>query len=233
MDCAVPPQLKHELVERTPEGPRFKDLSGRTFGTLLVIRPLGFRGDNLLYLCRCECGSEKGFYSNVLRKIVSCGCKDRVRDASHPLRPIWRKMLDRCLNPDSSAFRDYGARGIGVCARWRKSFRAFVRDMGPRPSPKHTIDRIDNNLDYTPANCRWATAAEQSRNTRRNRWIEFNGERLTMSDWANRLGLTRERLRQRLAVQPLEQAMRPKVRGFDFRTGKDRLRRPLSGEATA
>ncbi len=118
----------------------------------------------------------------------------------HPLKAVWRGMLTRCYNTESADYRFYGARGIGVCARWRDSFDAFRTDVGPRPSDKHQIDRIDNGGDYEPTNVRWATAKEQARNRRSNVFIEWRGQRKTIAEWAESYGITRQALRSRLAA---------------------------------
>ena len=108
------------------------------------------------------------------------GCTMRK---SHPVEHnIWAKMVTRChgKNPDER----YGGRGIKVCIQWRESFDAFLKDMGPRPSPKHSIDRIDVNGDYTRDNCRWATSKEQCQNMRSNVLITFSGLTMVVQDWA-------------------------------------------------
>jgi len=110
-----------------------------------------------------------------------------------PLYAIWKQMRYRCSNPSHPDFRDYGARGITVCDRWQRDFLAFCQDMGPRPQGT-SLDRRDNDGPYSPENCRWATPLEQSNNSRKNRFIEACGERLTVSQWARRLGWSREQV---------------------------------------
>lgn len=110
----------------------------------------------------------------------------------------WSNARRRCHNPGHSQFPSYGARGIIMCDRWRKSFSAFLADMGRRPSPDHSIDRIDNDGNYEPGNCRWATAAEQANNKRNNVFIEAHGERLSLHEWASKTGLKYGTIRIRL-----------------------------------
>lgn len=109
----------------------------------------------------------------------------------------WKSMKQRCNNPKTPKFNNYGGRGITVCARWNV-FENFLADMGPRPDA-HTLERIDSDGNYDPTNCRWATKREQSRNTSQNVWIEVGAERLCLEDWAIRLGVNPATIRSRLA----------------------------------
>lgn len=113
---------------------------------------------------------------------------------------IWAAMIARCVRPDNTAFHEYGAVGVTVCDRWRNSFAMFLADMGPRPSPKHSIDRKDGQRGYCPDNCRWATPKEQARNTKRNRLITFNGETMCVAAWAERIGWKQNILHDRLRL---------------------------------
>ncbi|MCH8978296.1 MAG: hypothetical protein IH945_03520 [Armatimonadetes bacterium] len=112
---------------------------------------------------------------------------------------IWTGMKQRCLNPDFAAFSNYGGRGIKVCERWMR-FENFFEDMGAPPTGDHSIERIDNDGDYEPGNCRWATRADQLRNTSRNRWLELHGKRRVITDWAAITGLSEHTIRSRLGL---------------------------------
>ncbi len=102
----------------------------------------------------------------------------------------WYGMHSRCSNPKTDRYKDYGGRGVRVCERW-KDFLTFLADMGPKPSPEHTLDRFpDNDGNYEPGNCRWATPAEQGRNRRDNCYLTCQGRTMTMTDWAAELGIT-------------------------------------------
>jgi hypothetical protein len=118
-------------------------------------------------------------------------------------------MRQRCQNEHDQAYPRYGGRGISVCERWQH-FEAFYQDMGDPPSRLHTIERIDNNGNYAPGNCCWATKEQQARNTRRNVRYELNGEKLLMRELADRFGLLEVTIRKRLAAgATVEEAVRP------------------------
>ena len=124
----------------------------------------------------------------------------------------YRNMMYRCYSPKDRKYSYYGGRGIGVCERWRRNIGAFLVDVGPRPSPAHTLDRIDNNKDYGPENCRWATRTVQSNNRNNNRWVTVLGERRTVSQWARHVGMPVSKLRRRLAAGwPPEAAIDPGI----------------------
>lgn len=124
----------------------------------------------------------------------------------------WYAMLHRCYNPSNANYRYYGGRGIRVCERWRKSRRAFVSDMGPRPEGM-TLDRIDNDGDYEPGNCRWATRTEQQNNTRLTHFVEINGTRLSVSEWARKIGISPTGFRGRVRALPPSEVLSFRYRG--------------------
>ena len=115
--------------------------------------------------------------------------------ANH-LYKVWDSMIQRCTNPRSKGYINYGSRGITVCERWRQ-FENFLKDMGPVPKG-YSLERLDNNAGYSPENCKWATAAEQANNRRSNKILRFKGETLTVRQWGTRFHLPRDRINQRL-----------------------------------
>jgi hypothetical protein len=122
----------------------------------------------------------------------------------------WESMIRRCEMPSQRHFDRYGGRGISVCERWRHDYKAFLADIGPAPSPSHTIERVDFDGNYEPSNCRWATMAEQARNRSSNRMLTFNGRSLTMIEVAESCGVKYGTLWRRLKLGwPIEKATQP------------------------
>ena len=155
------------------------------------------------WLFRCDCGNEKVIVaSDVKRNIVkSCGCLQRETITTHGMYysreySIWGGMEQRCLNRNNHAYKNYGGRGIKVCNRWLK-FENFYKDMGECPVGK-TLDRIDNNGNYKPSNCRWATVKEQNNNRRNNHLLTFKGKTQTIAQWAKEIGINRATLSSRI-----------------------------------
>lgn len=123
----------------------------------------------------------------------------RTHGRSHtPEYTCWQRAKSRCFNERDKHYADYGGRGITMCDRWRDSFEAFLADLGPRPSPKHSIDRKNNDGHYEPDNCRWADPFEQANNTRRNRVVSAAGEQRTVSEWERLNRTTPGRIKHRL-----------------------------------
>lgn len=173
------------------------DISGQTFGRWTVLEPMGRVGSRTQWKCRCACGHEALVSTNNLRRGVSRCCGRgacRVAAKKHGLRDtpeyeIWAAMKSRCTNSHGADYCNYGARGIQVCPRWMDDPAAFVADVGFRPSPKHTLDRIDVNGNYEPSNCRWATHQEQGNNRRNNVSLTVSGRTQTVSQWARERGV--------------------------------------------
>lgn len=145
---------------------------------------------------RCRCGSLFWALGDSLRnrEVRSCGCHGSGK-TNHPLYNTWLMMRARCRHPKHPQYRRYGGRGIRVCERWDRSFSAFCGDVGEKPSPKHSLDRIDNEKGYSPDNCRWADRSTQANNVRSNVWVSAFGNRKTVSQWADFLGIPREFIR--------------------------------------
>lgn len=188
-------------------------LSGVTrFGRLTVIAeaprivsPSGFAAHAAHV--RCDCGVEKVVRAGDLKNgySESCGCLQRElvtvaivkRSRTHGMAAhgitageykIWGGMKQRCSNPKAGSYPRYGGRGVAVCERWSDSFEAFLADMGPRPSVDHSIERLDNDGDYEPANCRWATRSEQARNRASSTSVTVDGKTQTVIAWAEEVG---------------------------------------------
>lgn len=132
---------------------------------------------------------------------------------SNPLYQTWYDMIRRCYTPHRHDYKNYGGRGIKVCDRWLNSFWAFVEDIGDKPSKKHSLDRVDVNGNYAPDNCKWSTQKEQCNNKRNNRLLEYNGLTMTLTQWAEYLGIKKKTLWQRLNTYkwPLDRCLSEKV----------------------
>lgn len=176
--------------------PAVRNLVGERFGRLVAIT----RSGKQTWKFACDCGAvtEKRTSDVTTGRTRSCGCLLRETTtarltrhgmADTPEYHAWQAMINRCTNPNYEHFHCYGGRGITVAAEWL-NFTAFYAYMGARPSPRHSIDRIDNNGHYEPSNCRWATKTEQMRNLRKNVFIEYEGKRQTIAEWARELGLS-------------------------------------------
>jgi hypothetical protein len=185
----------------------FKDETGNKYGRLTVIEEAEKRGKQAWWRCKCECGNETEVCGAKLRNghTRSCGCLQKdvaaERLTTHGMsnsatRNSWRGMMERCTNSNNIGYENYGARGITVCERWHK-FENFLEDMGRRPDGL-TLERIDNSKGYSPDNCRWATRKEQNNNRRDNRILTYNGISLTIPQWAEKLGVSKSALYNRV-----------------------------------
>ena len=195
-----------------------QDLTGKTYGQLTVLH---FDSTLNKWICRCTCGNQHTTTTGHLNakrttRCWPCSVKARSQRQRYRRCPYrskyprevkrWYAMRNRCMNPNNIMYPHYGGRGITIAPEWN-SFKQFITDMGPLPSPQHQIDRIDNDGPYCKANCRWATQLQQMRNNRRNRVLTFKGESHCMSEWAEILGLSYGGLKWRLRHWSVEDAL--------------------------
>ena len=201
-----------------------EDLIGRKFGRWTVVSFHGVgKNRHLWWLCRCECGIEKAVISQTLRKgqSTSCGCysiellknrKTHGHSSGGKVTPeyeSWRHAKRRCFNKKDKRYNDYGGRGITMYPEWADTngFAKFYEYMGPKPGPEYSLDRWPDNDtgNYEPGNVRWGTDEEQRRNKRNNNWIEHEGRKMIMSDWARELGMTPQLFWQRLKIWSMKE----------------------------
>lgn len=200
--CYYNPAIResHKAIPNT----RFRDLSGQRFGRLVVIGASGLvdRFGKRTWLCECDCGTTTPPLATgalTSGNTTSCGCwklentgdvhrtHGKSRTAEYR---IWVLMRLRCNNPENDDYHHYGGRGIRVCVEWDQSFEVFLREVGYRPQPGMSINRINNQGNYEPGNVRWATQKEQCRNKRTNHLLTFNGETMCIVEWAERTGVS-------------------------------------------
>ena len=209
------------------------DLAGQKIGRLTVSAETKYDGHSRKWKCFCSCGAETWVAASQLQsyRTRSCGClqKEMVSEARFrhghsskvkgvsPTYRIWQAMLQRCENPTDADYENYGGDGIRVCSEWH-DFTAFLQDMGECPLSL-SLDRIDNDGDYEPGNCRWATKQEQCNNTRRNHRITAFGKTRTLVEWGKVTGIRPSTIRKRLVDLnwPPERALTEPVKNATFR----------------
>lgn len=199
------------------------DLSGRAFGRLTVVRfSHSSASGKAQWLCRCECGNELTVdaYNLKCGNTASCGCLRRDTTRKRVFKTglcrsaeynAHQNMLGRCYDPENPRYATYGARGITVCDRWKgpNGFENFLADMGRRPAPNYSIDRIDNDKGYYPENCRWATKYQQAKNKTSNVRVLVDGKEMILRDACKLLGVKYGTAVQRRAMgRPVDQVLR-------------------------
>lgn len=198
---------------------RVLDRTGKRYGKLVAISFVRIT-DCAEWLCKCDCGGKKVVKGQNLHNggVESCGCIYVGGKTIHgmygtPEYLAWRAMKSRCRSKNvSHRARFYLKNGIKVCKRWMK-FENFFADMGKRPSPSHSLDRVNNLGNYEPPNCRWADRETQQSNKSNNRILSLNGKTLTMSQWAREIGIDRRTLSERLkSGWSVEKALTTKLR---------------------
>ena len=200
--------------------PKFKDETGNRYRLLRVIEFSHVQNKTAYWKCVCDCGNQCVLPGSALRagKRGSCGClvlSKPKRVFELKLKPIpdpmvrvknaWANMLARCSNRNLKSYKNYGGRGISVCERWA-IFENFLADMGV-PDDGMTLDRINNDGNYEPGNCRWATRKQQMNNVRYNRLLTCNGKTLTMSAWAEMCGVSPATMHWRVSKWGVEKAV--------------------------
>lgn len=214
---------------------------GQTFGRWTVLARAETRrqgrgasaGTRPYWLCRCACGVEREVSQQHLfvGLSLSCGCRQREIVTSHGLHRMaeyvaWAGMMTRCYNQSDAGYPRYGGRGISVCHEWRDGPGAFIAYVGPRPSPEHSIDRIDNDGPYAPGNVRWATRREQAQNRGSTLLYTYDGVTRPLCEWTRALGFGQTTIRDRLAHGwSIEQALTLPVGTYIQKRGRPKRRK--------
>jgi len=218
------------------------DLTGVRFKRWTVVEFSHKVGFKKYWKCLCDCGNTANVRVDTLLNggSMSCGClipdmavKTHTKHglSKREIQPseygIWQAMIQRCTNPNTKGYKNYGGRGVRVCDRWlgRYGFENFIEDMGYRPSKGYSIDRYPNNKtgNYEPSNCRWGTSAQQSRGKRNNRNITYNGETLCIKDMCKKYNI-----KSRSVYQKAQRSGITIERSFDFFIKRGRIRRGTS-----
>lgn len=222
------------------------DLTGQRFGRRVVVSNNRVRRDGWSrskVLCRCDCGELDFVDPRKLREGTSGMCLACARTSYNPLRkhghtaPVtpeyrtWKNMIQRCTDPNGNRYHIY--KDVDICDRWLggDGFVNFLADMGPKPTPDHSIDRKDNAKGYSPENCRWATPKQQAQNRKNATKLTINGETKTLSEWADEAGVKYHTFRKRLKLGwTPEEALAGKRAGRVFRHCKDTIYLTVDGE---
>ena len=191
------------------------DLISKKFGKLTVIKKAKNKGKYTQWLCQCECGNYKIARTLDLRRghTKSCGCLKHLQynfkhgKSDTRLYRIYKHMISRCYNPNNTAYKHYGGRGIKVCNHWKRSLEFFIQwALANGYKDNLTLERINVNGDYTPENCKWIPQSEQLKNTRRTILITYNNETLCLTDWAKKINIHRATLDYRIKKWGVEKA---------------------------
>ena len=193
------------------------DLIGQRFGRLLVVSQTKHHGEKIAWICKCDCGKNTEVTTSKLRNgnTVSCGChRDEIKKKhglwGTRLYIIWGNMVQRCTNSNNNNYPNYGGRGISICDEWRNDFKSFYNwAIANGYSDNLQIDRINNDGDYEPGNCRWLTAINNLNNTSRSVIIRHNGETHTVSEWTRITGINEKTMRNRIkSGKPPEEVLK-------------------------
>ena len=224
------------ILESLEQSVYVDDLKGKKFYNMEVISFAGINDKGRsTWLCRCDCGNEKIVVGSELKrgKVKSCGCRNTTINGLYQdrLYRIHHLMICRCYTKSTTSYERYGGRGITVCDEWRNKENGFLNfykwSMENGYSENLTIDRIDNDGNYEPANCRWVDRMEQANNTSRNVYIEYQGLKKTISEWSRYLGIDRRTLDKRLRKGwGIEKAFSKPV-NINCRTRKPKHWRPV------